>query len=302
MKIKKISQQLLKSFIMLFLLTTLVLLFTHREIKKLSHQYSKLLQEQLGAPILHDQIALKLKTYAAEDRNGPIKLIRLGKNNDGGYLAPITALEASEFLVGYGIADDASFEENFSRKFNKPSYGFDCGVNYRSKTIGFTFIKECIASDKTLYSKNRSNKKLSTFEKQLIALGLQNRPIFIKMDIEGSEYSAFESIYGHFNQITGIVLEIHLFDLGMKERSIELLEKLNANFVLLNVHGNNFGLASGFYSKYAEGKLPSAIELTYINKNLVKSYHLAPRLQSHPSLLDMPNNAMMADAKFKILG
>ena len=42
-------------------------------------------------------------------------LLRVGKNNDGGYLICKKSLEESKFLLSFGISDDFSFEENFKK-------------------------------------------------------------------------------------------------------------------------------------------------------------------------------------------
>ena len=43
------------------------------------------------------------------------KLIRVGKNNDGGYLVGKKSILNSENLISFGISDDWSFEEQFSK-------------------------------------------------------------------------------------------------------------------------------------------------------------------------------------------
>ena len=43
------------------------------------------------------------------------KLIRLGRNNDGGYIIPEVAIHHTHVLFGIGINDDWSFEEDFVR-------------------------------------------------------------------------------------------------------------------------------------------------------------------------------------------
>ena len=40
-------------------------------------------------------------------------LIRVGKDNDGGYLISKNDLSKSDFLLSLGICDDWSFEKNF---------------------------------------------------------------------------------------------------------------------------------------------------------------------------------------------
>jgi hypothetical protein len=48
--------------------------------------------------------------------DGFYDLVRLGKNNDGGYLVCKNSIEVSDCLISFGINDDFSFEENFKNK------------------------------------------------------------------------------------------------------------------------------------------------------------------------------------------
>ena len=40
-------------------------------------------------------------------------LIRLGKDNDGGYLVDKNSIYRSDFLLSFGISNDCSFEDDF---------------------------------------------------------------------------------------------------------------------------------------------------------------------------------------------
>ena len=82
--------------------------------------------------------------------NAPIKLVRHGKEYDGGYVVPTIALEKADALMGYGIDTDISFEDEFSRIYQKPSFGFDCGIEgIKTNHELTTFVRQCIANDKS---------------------------------------------------------------------------------------------------------------------------------------------------------
>ena len=77
-------------------------------------------------------------------------LIRVGNDNDGGYLVGKKTILRTKFLVSLGIGDDCSFEKNFL-KFNNTAniYCYDrspLGKNY--------FLKEFIKSLSVLDFKN----------------------------------------------------------------------------------------------------------------------------------------------------
>jgi hypothetical protein len=275
------------------------------KINRLNHKVAELkgaindISGVLETQAKNEVLVSLLKVYSAYDQNGPLRLERMGRQYDGGYVVPVLALNTADVLLGYGIADDSSFEEQFCEIYQKPAYGFDCGVNQvASKNKLFTFVPECIASDKFLYGNQKSSAKISSFTSQINKLNLSDKKIFIKMDIEGAEYEAFDDILTHHAKITGIVLEIHFGDQKTTDQAIKLLHSLFENFVLLHVHGNNCG--SYFTTKNSIGSIPKVLELTYIHKSLVTNYHLSKN-QSHPLEIDMPNNPNQKDCEFEVL-
>lgn len=247
-----------------------------------------------------EDLVFKLKVYTVYDQNGLIQLIRHGRPGDGGYVVPKVAFEKADVLLGYGIADDISFEESFSALYQKPSFGFDCGVtNIQINNNLCTFIPECIENDGNVYTHQKSSGKVSTFSAQLKRLQIENKKLFIKMDIEGAEFAAFEGIQGFFSNITGIVLEVHF----TKDNQIilvnRLLEKLLKDFYLVHVHANNCAL-SLFKTKYSNGEISRILELSFINKNLVVNAVLSEN-QIHPLPIDMENCPTYPLNRFEIL-
>lgn len=271
------------------------------QISKLENELSMSIQKEILLSTEREKLIPFLKVYSAYDENGPLKLTRHGKEYDGGYVVATKALEQSDVLLGYGIDKDNSFEDQFSVKYNRPSYGFDCGIEHiDSKSKLFTLVKECIATDDFLYNKADTNSKTSSFEQQLKKLNLKEKKLFVKMDIEGAEYDAFPEIIKNKNNITGIALEIHFSDLEGITRAVNLLKQLEKDFVLIHVHGNNCCVNSGFLTHSAKGVIPNVIELSYINKSLVKGYTLSKN-QSHPLKIDQPNLENSPDAEFEII-
>ena len=61
--------------------------------------------------------------------DGLFDLVRVGKNNDGGYLISKKNLEKSEYLLSFGISDDFSFEEDFKKYKNTKIISFDPTVS-----------------------------------------------------------------------------------------------------------------------------------------------------------------------------
>jgi hypothetical protein len=266
------------------------------EISQLNH---KIHEQEITSQTLTASLLKKYDTY---DINGPLNLIRLGKAGDGGYVAAEVSLSNAQALLGYGISDEISFEEEFSDKYNKPSYGYECSINdIKINNPLFHFIPECLGtnkfSDNPIQSKNSKN---STFNEQIKSLNLVDKKVFIKMDIEGAEYEEFDEILNNANNITGIVMEIHLNTWTNNfEKAISLLSAINQNFYLVNIHGNNCS-DEVFAAKNSKGDISRLLQLTYVNKNLVKRAYISED-QSHPSKFDLPNCSEKEEHKFTIL-
>ena len=246
------------------------------------------------------KLLLKMKERIKELQNQVYKFIRLGRDNDGGYVVPSQILETSDALMGYGISDDISFEREISQRFDKPSYGFDCGVqNIETGDSRCHFFSECIGTSDYLYENQISLGRISTFSDQLQRLGLKNKKIFIKMDIEGAEFEVLYDILNHSDNVTGIVFEFHITPCGTPEKALQILSSLDRNFVLVHLHGTNVTFDC-FKSKRAKNYIPTVLELTYVNKGLLRSYEISKN-QKHPQPIDQPNHVNLSDYKFEII-
>lgn len=287
-----------------FLILTSVLLlivFLHYKIDKYKNDKTNNLQLQMQLLLARQELVAKLKVHHAFDKNGPLELKRHGKQNDGGYVVATKALLNADTLLGYGINDDNSFEDQFSQIYHKPSYGFDCGIKgINSNSPLFVFINECIASDSFLNDQRTSNQKTSSFSQQLEKLHLKDKNIFLKMDIEGAEYMAFPDILQYSKQITGIAIEIHFNNLETTKQALYLLRKLEKDFILIHIHGNNHAMKHGFSTPNSIGIIPHVIELSYINKALITKHHVAA-VQRFPLAIDQPNTPHIPDAAFEIV-
>ena len=272
----------------------------NKKIKSLDRKITVLNNYLLEDPL--EKLVDHLKIYDVFDQNGPIKLIRIGKDYDGGYVVPEIALKQAQSLIGYGVADDISFEEQFSEIYNKHSYGFDCSTKYVEIKNKLTqFVPECIDSSDFIYASNPSSNtlKVTSFAQQLKNLDLEGQKLFIKMDIEGAEYNALPEILKYAQNITGMAVELHFSDgVGQVKKAVNLLSALERDFILVHIHGNNN--APKFTTVNSEGEIPRLIELSYINKSLISNYQISAD-QSHPSIIDMPVIKELPDSKFKIL-
>lgn len=242
-------------------------------------------------------IAEHLKVYKAYDANGPIQLRRIGKANDGGYVVPELALSSADIVLGYGIANDISFEDSSAATYEKPSFGFDCTCpRIQPVQKKCHFISSCIVGEEGSGQQFSSS---ATFDQHVDMVGANGKNIFVKMDIEGNEYETMPDILRRASNITGIVMEIHFTEPQQITKALHLLEMLDKDFLLVHLHSNNH-CRDVFVASNAIGYIPRVLELSYINRRLIQNYEISSD-QTHPTYLDMPNTPNLPDVEFTIL-
>ena len=233
-------------------------------------------------------------------------LVRIGRDNDGGYLVSQSDIEKSELLIGLGICDDWSFEEDFVQlnDINVVAYDASMGFRFWVKQAIFQTIKnpfslyplrKFISYRKFFKGKHKHVKKFvglnspsethCTFVDVLNETDSQN--IFLKIDIEGSEYRFLDDIIANEKRISGMVLELHDCDIHL-ERIQNFIKKLSLK--LVHVHANNYAPIR------ASDGLPLVLELSF-SKNCEKFC-----MPSLPHKLDMPNSKKSAEIQLIIDG
>lgn len=113
---------------------------------------------------------------------------------------------------------------------------------------------------------------------------LPDNSIYIKMDIEGSEYQILEDVIKHKSKINGLVVEFH--GIGTKWNSFNsLILKLSNDFSIIHVHANN---CCGYFN---DTQIPNVVEISFMKTNLITQQELnAENTQSYPlNHIDKPN-------------
>lgn len=206
----------------------------------------------------------------------PFTLIRLGRNSDGGYVVPKELI--SENLITCGISNEISFEEDYIKNISASNiHAYDGTISsFPSNNKQFNFHKLNIGTKDT-------NREISL--NSIIENNYKEGKIFLKMDIEGSEYQSFGSISkSNLERFSCIVIEVHRLDKEY-DKFEKLLNLLEEHFVLIHKHDNN----NGRYFSY-EGKLiPNVYELTFVNKCYIKD-KVESDQKIHIEGLDFVNN------------
>jgi hypothetical protein len=117
---------------------------------------------------------------------------------------------------------------------------------------------------------------------------ISDRSVFLKIDIEQSEYRILGDVLRYSPSLTGMAIEFHDLDIlwGPFQTFMEAARK---DFVLTHVHGNNYG---GFIPGTT---VPIALEVTLVHKSLLPG-DLVPFKGEYPLPgLDFPNDPGQAD-------
>ncbi|WP_421853361.1 hypothetical protein [Oricola sp.] len=223
-------------------------------------------------------------------------LIRLGSAHDGGYLVAEADLLRTDHLLSFGIGENWEFEQDFCQRNTVPVTAYDASVGpldhcwraldlvTRSLSLrrATKSVRKCW-DYRSFFQSHPHNRHISRH----VGIGHQYLPmeavlgetdagsIFVKMDIEGSEYRCLEALIEDHGRISGAVIEFHDVDLHMA-----LVDDFVRRFglELVHIHANNFAPLS-------DSGLPHVLELTF-------SRHCEPQDREcvYPHPLDRPNS------------
>ena len=163
------------------------------------------------------------------------------------------SIKKTKNLVSLGIHDDWSFEKKFS-KLNSDirvfCYDDQTSLKFLIKKIlnnlfFFFFnlqLKKLTSSIVNLFEFIQISKKIKFTKKRINYNDLNNitenlDKIFIKIDIEGSEYRIIEDLLKIEDKLVGLVIEFHNIDLHMDK-----IEKFinTTKLELIHIHPNNY--------------------------------------------------------------
>jgi hypothetical protein len=243
-----------------------------------------------------------------------VDLIRLGSNYDGGYVVSRDAIISSEVLVSLGIANDVNFEYDFVaiNGCRKPAFMYDKTTNHFSlrylverfglclkfksprpfwSYLIFIWRLSCLKKSGSILVKkfvrnSAENDSLSL--SQVLGIFDSKTRVFLKIDIEGDEYSLLKEIISFQSSINGMVIEFHNASSNWDTIRAFISELDKKKLLLDHLHLNNYGSIS------SKG-LPNVIEL---------SFSRTPSRQGSvdklPSMgLDFPNSPLKRD--FEVL-
>jgi len=201
----------------------------------------------------------------------PFNKVRIGQNNDGGYIIVEIPNISYTTLIAGGICDDISFEEQFMDKYpDVQVFAFDGTIDQLPKENNkISFIKKNIGHENDDHLTNLHD---------IIDV---NERIFVKIDIEGGEIPWIHSLSDdQLNKFEQIVMEFHH---PYSEKEIDVFNKINKNHYLVHFHANN---CCGVRN-HRGIIIPNIFECTYLHKKYFKTVELNE--EAIPGNLDMKN-------------
>ena len=92
--------------------------------------------------------------------DGAFDLIRIGKDNDGGYLVDRNSIKKSNGLISFGINTDWSFEKHFLKINNVPIHGYDPTID---KVFWYKYLLKAGLSRKYFINPKKFINRIYTF-------------------------------------------------------------------------------------------------------------------------------------------
>jgi len=194
-------------------------------------------------------------------------LTRIGPAFDGGYIG--IAPSTPPYLLSGGAGKNTDFEYELA-KDGAIIHIYDPRVQKIPRDhANITHFREALTSenDKT-FGKSKSLKQ---------AISLFNRttgsPLWLKLDIEGSEIELLADEISTLEHFSQIFIEFHdsyrLVDEKFRKNFLTILKSLAKNFDLVSISSNNWRGVTNFGHAF----IPDTFEATYLNKKVITNSH-----------------------------
>jgi hypothetical protein len=235
------------------------------------------------------------------------QLARIGSANDGGYVVSLEAVNAASALLSFGLSHDWTFERDF-KKHNadavihcydhtvslRTAFEYSIGqlirfiLQFRTRSLrkAFTWIDYIFffRGDKIHFRQRiwRDNQDNSATVENAFGRLPAECAVFVKIDIEGSEYRILNDVLRHSRNIVSIAIEFHDVDILLEQFNF-LVAKIKRDFYIVHIHGNNMGGLTPFH-------FPNAPEITFLHKRFFSASPPPSVLKYPVPGLDRPNH------------
>jgi hypothetical protein len=207
-----------------------------------------------------------------------VALVRIGNDiTDGGYVVPELAIDTADAVLSLGIGDDWSFDTHWHHaRPNAVIHSYDATIDNYSPAPPIAHYYENVG-------KQFIRSEFTEFATAMHRLPGNN--VFVKMDIEGGEYTLTRDILNHQHRIMGMVIEYHGAASTSQHCFVEELPVLTQHYQCVHIHANNSGpVINGF---------PDYLELTFLRRDLCTATQ--QRLDTYMDQLDRPCSTYRED-------
>ena len=194
------------------------------------------------------------------------KKIRLGSNNDGGYVI-IENIGSYDFLISGGAGSNTTFEKCLTEKYKIFGLIVDDKANTLPHSNTYLTLIKCTI--------DKINNLVNYFENY--------KDIFLKIDIEGFEYDLFSNWTDQdFLRIKQMVIEFHY---PYSESKMEILKKIIKNHTILHFHANN---CCGCIN-INDISMPKVFEITAVRNDTFLDKQITQSSVNLPTEIDQKN-------------
>lgn len=239
-------------------------------------------------------------------------LVRMGRRNDGGYVLSQDVAARIDTLLSFGVSDDWSFEADLLKlnphlvihaydhtvshsvfvdrwkEWLRRASHFDIDFRSLRHKYNLPFEYNKFFQGKVTHFRERVTQAKSENHdvtiREIFDRAADSSRIFVKMDIEGSEYSVIDEIMTYSDKIVGLAVEFH--DIGPRRGAfVAGVNRIREVFDVTHLHANN-------YASAGEDGFPECIEVTFERRRTDASPRRRVRL---PIELDQPNKKSLPD-------
>lgn len=217
----------------------------------------------------------QLPDYLSWLKPWDVELVRVGNEGDGGYLIPKSIIDKCDGLLSMGLGENWTFDSDWKKlKPNDPIHMYDGTVTKaslpehawqwpdRNLLAMYEQFFNCTPGVRHYHEMIGNGRTDTNLEACIRRLGVNN--IFLKMDIEGGEYTLVDDLVKYNRNILCMATEIHGFN-TLRDQFNEFISKVCSEYVIVHVHPN-----VGVPPLGAEG-LTDALEITFLRKDLCES-------------------------------
>lgn len=227
-----------------------------------------------------------LSSFLNDLRVYQTELVRLGGNNDGGYLLP-NDLEGITACFSPGVDNKVKFEKDLVQH-KIPSFMLDYSIEkLPEENDFFNFDRKYLSISNNDKNINFNSWITKYFKRE------QSCEFILQMDIEGSEYETLLSLEDILiKKFRIMVIEFHSFHNIIHPASFRQIkatfEKLLEYFYIVHIHPNNI------FPKISvmDINIPPLLEFTFLRKDRLIEKKLIKKL---PHALDQKNVSYKAD-------